>query len=176
MRAWYHEIYLKSDHWRDLRAEKLASRGRACERCGCRNELQIHHNAYRSIFDVGLDDLEVLCRPCHKTEHQRLDQAYRVEIVRTSPKHSPAGQGKRRLQRERSKARAAEMSLKRGGTVNPFKAMGVIVALIKGQPLPDYHIPILAPKPEIKPKTKKKKGRHLTKSARAKARTQGKKR
>lgn len=62
-------VYLKTDHWRQLRATKIAVCGRACLRCGSLREIQVHHVNYRNIYDVQLEDLEVLCKRCHKLAH-----------------------------------------------------------------------------------------------------------
>lgn len=68
-RWWYREIYLKSEHWRELRAHKLRLNP-ACERCEATERLEPHHKSYRHIFDVTTDDLETLCRKCHTKEHE----------------------------------------------------------------------------------------------------------
>lgn len=69
-REWYRKVYLKSAHWRELKRLKLRENPK-CQRCqhGVRAQLDVHHINYRNIFDVGLDDLETLCRPCHNSEH-----------------------------------------------------------------------------------------------------------
>ena len=69
MRSWYREFYLKSEHWINLRSSKLESTGRLCEKCGSKKQVQVHHLNYKKIFDVELTDLQVLCGPCHRTEH-----------------------------------------------------------------------------------------------------------
>ena len=66
---WYNEIYLLSDHWKKLKARKYKQVGRKCEKCDTTKKLQVHHLEYRSVFDVQLGDLQVLCRPCHRKEH-----------------------------------------------------------------------------------------------------------
>ena len=81
-RGWYREIYLQSDHWRLLRLNKLRSHP-ACEKCGRKSSLHVHHLAYKSIFDVLPSDLQVLCFPCHKGEHS--DKKYDPNIQRLVP-------------------------------------------------------------------------------------------
>jgi hypothetical protein len=67
---WYRAVYLKSEHWRELRRRKLLESPH-CERCGCcESNPDIHHVNYRNIFDVETSDLLTLCRACHKQEHQ----------------------------------------------------------------------------------------------------------
>lgn len=70
-RDWYREVYLMSDHWKDLRLRALHRGGKKqrCNRCGFPDNLDVHHLNYRNIYDVTVDDLEVLCRRCHMIEH-----------------------------------------------------------------------------------------------------------
>lgn len=69
-KQWYRQIYLKSDHWRDLRQTALEKAGCKCSNCGCGGTLDVHHERYKSIYNVTQDDLSVLCRKCHKAEHE----------------------------------------------------------------------------------------------------------
>ncbi len=72
MRMWYRKVYLKSLHWSRLRFAKIKKTGRGCEKCGVskkRGIYHVHHLVYRQIFDVTLDDLQVLCEKCHRGEH-----------------------------------------------------------------------------------------------------------
>ena len=66
---WYNEIYLLSDHWKKLKARKYKQVGRKCEKCDTTKKLQVHHLEYRSVFDVQLGDLQVLCDDHHKEAH-----------------------------------------------------------------------------------------------------------
>lgn len=74
---WYTE-YLDSDHWQDLRKQKLAAVNHQCERCGWYARrtpggdlggLDVHHLNYERLWAETLDDLEVLCPRCHALEH-----------------------------------------------------------------------------------------------------------
>lgn len=67
---YYRNIYLKSDHWKALRAEKLAINN-CCEKCGHRYSLEVHHINYRGLYDVKLADLQTLCSKCHKQTHNQ---------------------------------------------------------------------------------------------------------
>lgn len=65
--------YLQSKEWQDVRNRVFQKRGRSCERCG--KDLQgkiadVHHKTYKNLFNEKLEDLEVLCRPCHQDEHK----------------------------------------------------------------------------------------------------------
>lgn len=68
-REWYRQVYLKSEHWKKLRQAKLDFSGRNCEQCQTTSDLDVHHIEYRSIYDVTIFDLQVLCRACHNAEH-----------------------------------------------------------------------------------------------------------
>jgi len=68
-REYYRKEYLRSDHWVNLRAAKLA-KTKQCERCSSQVKLDVHHKVYRSLYDVTLEDLETLCRKCHHEHHE----------------------------------------------------------------------------------------------------------
>ncbi len=62
--------YLKTEHWLQLRDRALERDGRKCVRCEMEMSLQVHHKVYRGRFeDSLLEDLETLCRKCHREEH-----------------------------------------------------------------------------------------------------------
>jgi len=67
-RAYYRQEYLKSEHWRALKAEKLRLI-KKCENCGAGQCLDVHHLNYKNLYDVNVTDLQVLCRACHIREH-----------------------------------------------------------------------------------------------------------
>lgn len=68
--SYYRKVYLKSEKWQSLRAERLAFAGHKCELCGTSNEsLDAHHLKYRRLFDVRKSDLRALCRDCHDAVH-----------------------------------------------------------------------------------------------------------
>lgn len=67
-RARYLE-FLRSDFWKEMTSRKKALVGE-CERCGSGDWLQSHHKIYRADwYETRLEDLEVLCRGCHREEH-----------------------------------------------------------------------------------------------------------
>jgi hypothetical protein len=61
--------YLKSNEWKSIRLDLLEIRGEKCERCASVNNLQVHHLTYDNLFNEAPEDLEILCRSCHKKEH-----------------------------------------------------------------------------------------------------------
>jgi hypothetical protein len=68
-RRYYRTEYLKSEHWRSLRASKLRE-SPVCEKCGTNNHLDVHHVNYNNLYDVRLSDLKTLCRRCHHELHK----------------------------------------------------------------------------------------------------------
>lgn len=63
--------YIKSRAWkrRAWQAKKLA--GFACERCGSRSALTVHHWTYERLGRERDADLSALCWPCHKALHPK---------------------------------------------------------------------------------------------------------
>lgn len=66
-----YELFLLNDRWwhqLSLKCRWLA--GYKCERCGKEGDLIAHHKVYRETWwDTRLEDLECLCRDCHKVAH-----------------------------------------------------------------------------------------------------------
>jgi hypothetical protein len=102
-RDWYREVYLLSDHWKDLRLRALNRCGKkqACKNCRCRKNLDVHHLNYRNIYDVTVDDLEVLCRRCHMIEHGEAP----APIKTHKPKPQKQSNRKQRKPKNRKKHR-----------------------------------------------------------------------
>jgi len=62
--------YLKTEHWKALRAEALKRDEKKCQGCGSARILQVHHKLYRGCpEDTQLSDLITLCKKCHRKEH-----------------------------------------------------------------------------------------------------------
>lgn len=93
MREWYRWRYLKSDHWKQLRARKLRQNP-DCQRCG-RPAIQVHHIRYKNIFDVMMEDLESICVECHGGEHKRKTSTPYHEVVALRSKNLHIAKAKR---------------------------------------------------------------------------------
>lgn len=67
----YRFKYLKSEHWKNLRIEKLATEDAKCEICQFRSlSNDVHHLKYRRpLTKTTVCDLVVLCRRCHELVH-----------------------------------------------------------------------------------------------------------
>jgi hypothetical protein len=105
-RDWYRKIYLKSDHWADLRKVALEKAKFRCSHCECGGTLDVHHENYKSIYDVTQSDLSVLCRRCHIAEHEGhkdIRQANRKPRKQKSKEHQKpvVSKKKSKLQRRR---------------------------------------------------------------------------
>lgn len=66
-----YSAYLKSEAWRELRAKVIADRGFRCESCGNYGQVQAHHLTYERVGHERIEDLKVLCKPCHEASHRR---------------------------------------------------------------------------------------------------------
>lgn len=62
--------YLTTSHWKEVRREALHRAGHKCQLCGKNNRrLNVHHNAYDTLWNESHQDVVVLCEPCHKKHH-----------------------------------------------------------------------------------------------------------
>ena len=65
--------YLRSKQWADIKLDLIQTRGAQCERCGAKRKqlryLHVHHLTYKNLFNEEPEDLEILCAPCHRAEH-----------------------------------------------------------------------------------------------------------
>lgn len=65
-----YQDYLRSAHWHRIRKAALKYFGYRC--CICLKKdrvLNVHHTHYDDLFNEKLEDLRVLCRPCHERIH-----------------------------------------------------------------------------------------------------------
>jgi hypothetical protein len=120
-REWYRTVYLYSDHWWELRTRKLNEAGRFCVSCDGEQNLQVHHKRYRSIFNVELSDLEVMCKKCHKAEHAYLKEERRKNYTPRSPK--------RRKKQEANDNRAIAKALKNRVFGEPIPSKSDLVSI-----------------------------------------------
>ena len=64
-----YQEYLSSRYWQWRRKVKLFKAGYACEKCGSKKRLEVHHKHYRSLGRESNRDLQALCRACHSSFH-----------------------------------------------------------------------------------------------------------
>ena len=68
--------HLRSGRWRRLRQSALSRSGGKCERCGEETRwLDCHHLNYDRFGHERLEDLAVLCVPCHIIADREREQA-----------------------------------------------------------------------------------------------------
>ena len=61
--------YLKSKKWATKKNIILAIKGHKCAICGDTENIDVHHLTYERIFNEDIEDLEPVCRKCHKKIH-----------------------------------------------------------------------------------------------------------
>lgn len=74
-----HQAYLQSDVWAEKRRQALVRANGICESCGAivinDSLLDVHHLNYDRIGgNENLDDLKVLCYPCHQKADKQRDK------------------------------------------------------------------------------------------------------
>ena len=63
-------LRLRTEQYRELRLHILERDGWKCQRCGRRDQLQIHHMIRRSQSGADCEgNLIVLCSSCHRSLH-----------------------------------------------------------------------------------------------------------
>lgn len=66
--------YLKSEHWKEVRQERIEIDNHRCYLCGKATRLNVHHLRYDSLgHEVVSKDLVLLCYKCHKMLHRVID-------------------------------------------------------------------------------------------------------
>lgn len=72
--SFYRNTYLRSEHWQNLRLQRILRQKGNCYLC--RKQfglaLDVHHIVYRNLYNVRKTDLRALCRPCHDLVHRIL--------------------------------------------------------------------------------------------------------
>jgi hypothetical protein len=77
LRSMPYEDYLDTDEWRAARKAKLRQVNHQCRRCGRDRYLHVHHLTYDHLGHEWLDELVVLCQPCHWDVHDERDEQRR---------------------------------------------------------------------------------------------------
>jgi len=66
--------FLLSEFWEKKREIILQEKGRRCETCGSKSNLQVHHLNYLNLGNESKDDVMVLCKKCHKEINKKRDK------------------------------------------------------------------------------------------------------
>lgn len=89
--------HLQSEYWRALCADAMSRCGAICEVCHQRPARQGHHLHYRTLGRESLDDIRMVCGPCHLIQHgKRRRKDGRVVAIRKKPPQKPQGATKRK--------------------------------------------------------------------------------
>jgi 5-methylcytosine-specific restriction endonuclease McrA len=68
-----YEGYLKTEHWKDARADAIYRADYKCQLCSEKDrQLQVHHNNYECLGNEGYSDMIALCDQCHARHHGKL--------------------------------------------------------------------------------------------------------
>lgn len=87
-----HRVFLQSEAWKEIRKRAFAHHGDMCQRCG-QPATDIHHKTYiRWGGRETMEDLEVLCRPCHTAHHR--------EEKRSMPEKPVTGKAKKKKKKK----------------------------------------------------------------------------
>ena len=62
--------YLLTAEWAERASERRAIAHWKCEECGRKRPLDVHHLTYVRRGSERMEDLQALCRPCHKAAEQ----------------------------------------------------------------------------------------------------------
>lgn len=76
--------YLKSPHWKKVRAAAMKQLPLVCQGCGTVENLCLHHRTYRNIERECIEgDLLWVCRPCHEGIHS-LQKSEKLSVERAT--------------------------------------------------------------------------------------------
>lgn len=67
-----YEQYLKTEHWKLIRQQKLIQADYRCQICNSAHGPEVHHRTYERLGHEDLADLTVLCGDCHSKFHDKL--------------------------------------------------------------------------------------------------------
>lgn len=80
---YYRNKYLHSEEWKHKRQLIMDYYNWTCQKCGL-DAQDLHHTTYKNIFKEKFEDLQPLCRACHKEEHELIQP---LQELRTERKH-----------------------------------------------------------------------------------------
>ena len=61
--------YLQSEDWQLIRMARLRADNFTCQKCGSKQNLQVHHLTYERVGCECIKDLTTLCKNCHSEVH-----------------------------------------------------------------------------------------------------------
>jgi 5-methylcytosine-specific restriction endonuclease McrA len=66
-----YSAYLRTPEWKATRFMILEIRSHKCELCESTYRLEVHHKTYKNLGCEPPEDLQLLCRSCHSSLHNR---------------------------------------------------------------------------------------------------------
>jgi 5-methylcytosine-specific restriction endonuclease McrA len=66
-----YDRYLRSPQWQGKKFDVFRRDGYICQICKSNPASQVHHLTYERFGDEPLDDLQAVCKPCHKEHHNK---------------------------------------------------------------------------------------------------------
>jgi hypothetical protein len=75
---WYDPRY-KNAHTQKIRYWRLVKARFACERCGRKTDLRLHHLTYERFGNERLDDVQIVCSVCHPSADDERRQKEHAE-------------------------------------------------------------------------------------------------
>jgi hypothetical protein len=69
LRSLSYGAYLRSEHWKSVRAAALERAGHRCQLCNSPDRLEVHHRTYERRGRERPTDVTVLCDECHARHH-----------------------------------------------------------------------------------------------------------
>ncbi len=108
---WYRQVYLRSEHWRNLRRRKFQE-SPSCYTCRSREHLDIHHASYQNLYKERLSELITLCRRCHQLTHAT-DITEAEKIARERELMAEAEKSAKRLRLVRKEKRWLKRKLRK---------------------------------------------------------------
>ena len=62
--------YMRSLKWQKFKRRLKRDRGTTCERCHATGvAVEVHHKTYERLGCELPEDVEILCRECHRADH-----------------------------------------------------------------------------------------------------------
>lgn len=83
--------YLRSKHWKRIKKRYADDpQYQNCKACGASRDgtFQHHHRTYERLWCEEIDDIVILCQPCHSDLHREYDQLKVANAGKTLAEHT----------------------------------------------------------------------------------------
>ena len=72
--------YLNSKEWKLKKKQLFDLRGYGCEQCNFEYYLDVHHLTYKNLYNEKMEDLQILCKQCHLSKHEKhFKKVYKIK-------------------------------------------------------------------------------------------------